>query len=69
MMLQWGLLNRLTMKVVPQGIDTIKTSCKGVNKSLMGVQQHAMIIYIIIYFEVTIQQQRVHALFNYISRF
>ena len=30
MMLYWGLLPRLTTKVVPQGIDTIYTSHKGV---------------------------------------
>ena len=29
MMLHWGLLPRLTTKVLPQGIDTIWTSCKG----------------------------------------
>ena len=28
--LHWGLLHRLTMKVVPQGLDTIKTSREGV---------------------------------------
>ena len=46
MMLYYGLLPRLTTEVVPQGLDTIKTSHKGVNTSLMGVQQHTMIIYI-----------------------
>ena len=33
MMLHWGLLPPLTTKVVPQGLDTIKTSCKEVNTS------------------------------------
>ena len=47
-MLHWGLLPRLTMEVVPQGIDTIKTPCKGVNTFPMGVQKYTMIIYIII---------------------
>ena len=41
------------MEVVPEGIETIKTSCKGVNTSPMGVQQHKMIIYIKISPEVT----------------
>ena len=53
MMLHWGLLPQLTTEVVPQGIDTIKTSRKDVNTSPMGVQQHTMIIHIKIYFEVT----------------
>ena len=53
MKLHWGLLPRLTTKVVLQGLDTIKTCHKEVKKSAMGVQQHTMIIYIIIYFEVT----------------
>ena len=53
MMLHLGLLPRLATEVVPQGLDTINTSCKGVNTSAMGVQQHTMIIYIRISFEVT----------------
>ena len=53
MMLHWGLLPRLTTEVVPQGLDTIKTSRKEENMSPMGVQQHTMIIYIRISFEVT----------------
>ena len=52
-MLHWGLLPQLTMEVVPQGLNTIKTSHKGVNTSPMGAQQHTMIIYIRIYSEVT----------------
>ena len=46
MMLHWGLLPWITTEVVPQGLDTIKTS-------LMGVQQHTMIIHIRISSEVT----------------
>ena len=53
MMLHWGILPQLTTEVVPQGLDTIKTSHKEVNTSPMGVQQHTMIIYIIISSEVT----------------
>ena len=53
MMSHWGLLPRLTMEVVPQGLDTIKTSCNEVNSSPMGVQQHTMIVYIRISIEVT----------------
>ena len=53
MMLLWGLFPRLTTEVVPQGLDTIKTSCKEENTSLMGVQQHTMIIYIKISSDVT----------------
>ena len=53
MMLHWGLFPPLTTEVVPQGLDTIKTSRKGVNTSPMGVQQHIMIRYIRISFEVT----------------
>ena len=41
------------MEVVPQGIDTIKTSRKEENTSSMGVQQNTMIMYIVIYSEVT----------------
>ena len=44
MMLNWGLLPRLIMEVVPQCLDTINTSRKEVNTSLMGAQQHTMII-------------------------
>ena len=44
MMLHWGLFPRLTKEVVPKGLDTFKTSHKGVNISPMGVQQHKMII-------------------------
>ena len=51
--LKWGLLPRLTMKVVPQGPYTIITSQKGENTSLMGVQQHTIIIYIRISFKFT----------------
>ena len=53
MMLHWGLFPQVTMEVVPQGIDMIKTSRKGVHTSPMGVQQDTMIIYIKIYSEVT----------------
>ena len=53
MMLHWGLLPQLTMKVVPQGIDTINTSHKEETTSPMGVHQQIMIIYIIISFKVT----------------
>ena len=53
MMLHWGLLPGVTTEVVPQGIDTIKTSHKEENTYLMGVQQHRMIIYIRISFKVT----------------
>ena len=38
MMLHWG--------IVPQALDIIKKSLEGVNTSPMGVQQHAMVIYI-----------------------
>ena len=41
------------MEVVTQGLDTINTSHKEENTSPMGVQQHTMIIYMIISFEVT----------------
>ena len=37
MMLHWGLLPRLTTKVVPQDLDTIKTSHKGVRNIHNGV--------------------------------
>ena len=53
MMLHLGIFPPLTMKVVPQGLNTIKTSCKGVNTSPMWVQQHTMIKYIRISSEVT----------------
>ena len=53
MMLHWGLLPRITMEVLCQGLDTIKTSHKKVNTSPMGIQQHTMIIYIRISSEVT----------------
>ena len=53
MMLHWGLFPRLTTKVVPQGLYTIMPSRKEVNTYMMGVKQHTMIIYIIIYFELT----------------
>ena len=53
MMLHRGLLPQLTTKVVPQGLDTIRTSRKEENTSLIGVQKHTMIIYIIIYSKVT----------------
>ena len=46
MMLHWGLFPRITMEVVPKGLDIVKTSRKGVNTSPMGLQQHTMIIYI-----------------------
>ena len=52
MMLYKGLFPRLTMVVVPQGLDTIKKSYKGVRTSPMGVQQHTMIIHIRIYSKV-----------------
>ena len=41
------------MKVVPQGQDIITISHKEENTSPMGIQQHIMIIYIIISFEAT----------------
>ena len=41
------------MEVVPQGLDTIKTSHKKVNTPPMGVKQHTMIIYIEISSKVT----------------
>ena len=41
------------MEVVTQGLDTINTSRKEENTSPMGVQQHTMIIYMIISSEVT----------------
>ena len=44
MMLHWGLLPWLTTEVVPQGLDTIKTSRKGVTNIPNRVQQHTMII-------------------------
>ena len=53
MILHWGLLPRITTEVVPQGLDTIKTFHKEVNTSPIGVQQHTMIIYFRISFEVT----------------
>ena len=53
MMSHWGLFTRLTIEVVPQGLDTIKTSRKEENTYPMGVQQHTMIIYIRISSEVT----------------
>ena len=36
MMLHWGLLPQLTMEVLPQGLDTISTSHKGVTHILNG---------------------------------
>ena len=45
MMLHWGLFPRRTMEVVPQGLYTIMTSQKDLKTSVMGVQQHTMIIY------------------------
>ena len=53
MMLNYGLFPRLTKEVVPQGLDTIKTSRKEENTYLMRVQQHTIIIHIRISFEVT----------------
>ena len=53
MMLNWGLFPQITMKVLPQGLDIINTSCKEENTSTMGVQQQTMIIYITIASEVT----------------
>ena len=53
MILQWVLFPRLTMEVVPQELDIIKTYQKGLNTSPMGAQQHTMIIYIRISSEVT----------------
>ena len=41
------------MEVVPQGLYTIMTPHKEENTYSMGVQQHTMIIYIIISSEVT----------------
>ena len=41
------------MEVVPQGPYTIMTFQKEENTSLMGVEQHTVIIYIRIYSEVT----------------
>ena len=46
MMFHWGLLPRLTTKVLPQGLYTIMTSQKEENTSRMGLQQNTMIIYI-----------------------
>ena len=51
--LNWGLLPWLITEVVPQGPYTIMTSRKEGNTSPMRVQKHTMIIYIIIYYEVT----------------
>ena len=45
-MFHWGLFPRLTTEVVPQSLDTIKTSCKEENTFSMGVQKHTKIIYI-----------------------
>ena len=53
MMLNSLLLPQLTMEVVPQALYTIMTSLKQAKTSLMGVQQHTMIIYIKISSEVT----------------
>ena len=53
MMFHWGLLLQLTMEVVLQGLYIIMASRKEVNRYSIGVQQHTMIIYIIISFEVT----------------
>ena len=53
MMLHWRLFPQLTMKVVPQGLDTINTSCKEINTYPMRVQKHTMIIYIKISSKVT----------------
>ena len=53
MMLHRGLFPRLTTEVVPQGLDTIKTSHKEENTCPMGVQKYTMIIHIIISSEVT----------------
>ena len=53
MMLHRGLFPRLTTKVVTQSLDTINTYRKGINRSLMGVQEHTLIIYMRISFEVT----------------
>ena len=52
-MLHWGLLPRLTTDIVTQGLDTIYTFRKVVTHIPNGVQQHTMIIYIRISFEVT----------------
>ena len=52
MMFHWGLFPWLTAEVVPQGIYTILTSWKEENTYMMGLQQHTMIIYIRIYYEV-----------------
>ena len=46
MMLHWGPLPQLTTEFVPQVLDIVKTSRK-------GVQQHTMIIYIKVSSEVT----------------
>ena len=53
MMLHWGVFPWLTIEVVPQGPYTIIKPQKEENTSLMGVQQHTMIIYIRISSEVT----------------
>ena len=53
MMSHCGLFPRLTTEVATQGLDTINTSHKEENTSPMGLQQHTMIIYIIISSEVT----------------
>ena len=53
MILYRGLLPQLTIEVLPQGLDIIKTSHKGANTSPMGEQQHTMIIHIRISSEVT----------------
>ena len=51
--LYWGLLPRCIIEVVPQGPYTIITSWNEGNTSPMGVQQHTMIMPIIISSEVT----------------
>ena len=43
--LNWGLLPRLTTEVEPQAPYIIMASRKEGNTSPMGLQQHAMIIY------------------------
>ena len=47
MMSHWGVFPQLTMEVLPQGIDATNTYHKDENRYPMGLQQHAMIIYII----------------------
>ena len=53
MMLHSGLFPPLTTKFVTQSLDTINKYRKGINRSLMGVQEHTLIIYMRISFEVT----------------